>query len=347
MSRVAQVRLFHGFLLVEGFARSVALASYGLVAMACIVGATLSFAAGSWIPPIASGVFVALVMIKHHRLAQVVTAFGALSMVAAVAWRGRELEQFTEFTSVLSHPWIQLAALVAAAPLLRNLRMTSGLPALPTGRSAVTSGDFSLRQTVIENISSSTRGLVYMFLFPLFLWVLNPELPGFAFRLCAFGWVSIMVIGATTDLDLQSRMARDWLLGVGDSRLALGRRCVAFNVLAVISWIPAGMVGVAIHAFLVQGNTLLVILPLGLIAAFAMIALRGWTLGRLSERWQIGIDLLTAIPLLAGAFVLDMAEYGASDYALLVAAAVLAGALTVEVGGRGLAKAKILASPSG
>lgn len=84
-----------------------------------------------------------------------------------------------------------------------------------------------------------------------------------------------------------------------------------------------------------------------MIAAFAMVALRCWTLGRLSERWQLGIELLTVILLLAGVLVLDMAEHGASDYALLMVAAVVAGALAVEVGGRGLAKAKILNSSSG
>ena len=156
-----------------------------------------------------------------------------------------------------------------------------------------------------------------------------------------------MVISATTDSDIESRMARDWLLGVTDSRLAVGRRCVAFNVLAVISWLPVGMVGVVIHATLfVQRDTLLVILLLGLIAAFEMIVLRGWTLGRLSERWQFGIELTAVIPLLASVFALDVIEYGPSDYALLVAAAVVAGAFAVEIGGRGLAKAKTLASPA-
>lgn len=346
--RIVQVRLFHGFLLVQGFARSLTLASYALVATGAVVGTALSFAVGNWIPPIAPGVFIALVMIRHHRFTQLVAAFGALLMVAAVAWRGNELEQFAEFTSTLSHPWIQFAALVAAVPRVRNLRVTLAMPVLPSSRSAVTSSDFPLRQTVLENVASSARGLVYMFLFPLFLWVLNPDLPDFAFRLCALGWVSHMVISATTDSDIESRMARDWLLGVTDSRLALGRRCVAFNVLAVISWLPVGMVGVVIHATLfVQRDTLLVILLLGLIAAFAMIVLRGWTLGRLSERWQFGIELTAVIPLLASVFALDVIEYGPSDYALLVAAAVVAGAFAVEIGGRGLAKAKTLASPAG
>lgn len=348
-NRIAQTLVFQGFVLVEGFARSITLASYGLIAIASVVGVALSLTVGNGIPPIAPGVFIALVMIVHHRHTQLVTAFSALFMIGAVVWRDSELERLTEFASALSHPWMQLAALVATVPMVHKLRMAFRLPVLLDSTSITTSPDPSLRQTVLKNVAWSARGLVRLLLVALFLWVLNPDLPGYAYRLVALGWLLLMVVAATTDSDIESRMARDWLLGVTDSRLALGRRCVAVDVLSIISWIPVGMVGVVLHATLldVQGDTLLVILLLGLVAAFAMIALRGWTLGRLSDGWQTGIELLALHLLLAGVFVLDMAKYAGSDYALLVSAAVVAGALAVEVGGRGVAKAKILNSPVG
>lgn len=348
-NRIAGMLPFHGFVLVEGLARSTILASYGLIAIASVVGAALCLTVGNGIPPIAPGIFVALVMIAHHRHTQLVTAFGALFTVGTVAWRDLELERYTEFASALSHPWMQLAALVATVPVVHRFRMALRLPVLLDSRSIATAEDPSLRQAVLKNVARSARGLVGMLLFALFLWVLHPDLPGFAYRLVALGWLLLMVVAATIESDIESRMARDWLLGVTDSRLALSRRCVAVDVLCIISWIPVGMVGVVLHATLLdaQGDTLLVILLLGLVAGFAMIALRGWTLGRLSDGWQTGIDLLALHLLLAGVFVLDMAEYAASDYALLVSAAVVAGALAVEVGGRGVAKAQILNSSSG
>ena len=345
--RISQACVFHGFLLVEGFARSVMLTSYGLVAIASVVGAALSLTVGNAIPPIAPGVFIALVMIRHHRFTQPLTAFGAIFMFGTFMWWDSELERLTEFTSALSHPWMQFAAGVAAVPVVRYLQTGFRLPVLLDSRAAVTSEAISLRQTVLRNVTWSAGGLVGFLLFALFLWVLHPDLPGFVYRLIALGWPLLMLIAVTTESDIESRMARDWLLGVTDSRLALGRRCIAVDVVSIISWIPVGMVGVAIHATLldVQGDSLLMILLLGLIAGFAMIALRGWTLGRLSDGWQTGIELLAVHLLLAGVFVLDMAEYGASDYGLLVSVTLMAGALAVEVGGRGLAKAKILNSP--
>ena len=350
--RVDEARSFHGFLLVDGFARSVTLTSYGLVAIASVVGAAISLTVGNWIPPIAPGVFVALVMVRHHRLTGPVTAFGLLFIGSFRAvWGVSGLERFSEFTSVLSHPWIQFAALVATVSIVRQLGMARKRPVLLGGRSTVTSGGYSLRRTIIENVASSTRSLVFMFLFPLFLWVFNSDFTGFALRLCALGWVMVMVRTAAT-ADVEGRMVRDWLLGATDSRLALARRCIAFDVAGVISWVPAGMVGVLLLGTLpdVQGDALPVVLLVGLIAAFAMIALRGWTLGRLPDGWRSGIDMVALLHLLGVVgvvFLLDVARFRALDYALLVSATVTAGVLAVEVGGRGLAKAKILNSPSG
>ena len=350
-NRVAQVRLFPGFLLVEGLVGSITLACCSIIAIACVIGVSLSLTVANWIPPLAPGLFIALAIVLHaQRFAPVqsVTTLGALFIIGAVVWRGNELERFAEFTSALSHPWMQLAALAATIPVVGELRMTFGLPILFANRATVSSPAFSYRQALIKNVTMSAQFLVFMLLFALLLWTFMPDPPGFVYRVVALGWLQFMVI-SVTDSDLEGQMARDWMLGVANSRLALARRCAAFQVLCVTSWVPVGIVGVVIHGTLLGtlGDSLVDILLLGLIAAFAMIVLRCWTLGRLSDGWQLRTEILCGLLALAGVFVLGMAERGALDYAALVLTAVVTAALAVEVGGRGLARASVLTSPVG
>ena len=241
-------------------------------------------------------------------------------------------------SAVLAEPLIQVVtfalAVIAAVISLR-------LPKLPPGAEG--------RQTdgVSWESGGTTRTMVVsgIWLAGFVLCRMLEPLSGLLAYMGAF-----YVIGASRQFvngfhDMHTRLFWDWLPATTRSRAQLGRRCAAGLALRSVAWLPAGAMAVALQAWVAPQEPSFELLLLVHIAFLLLIAF----LARVIYRWPPVPPLLLLTGVTASLFLLfifgllSLIEYTPLGHTLLVAALIASAWLAVFVGGRGLAKAEVVA----
>ena len=241
-------------------------------------------------------------------------------------------------SAVLAEPLIQVVALalavIAAVVSLRLLKLPPGAGRLTGGAS--------------WELDDTTRTMVFsaIWLGGFVLCRMLEPLSGLLVSICGFYVVG--ALGPVVDgfLDMHTRLTWNWLPATTRSRDQLGRRCAAGLALRSVAWLPAGTMAVALQAWVGPGEPSW---EFPLLVHVAFLLLIAFLAGVVYRRWPPAPLLL----LLSGApaflfliFVfglLSLYEYTPLGHALLVAALIASAWLAVCFGGRGLAKAEVVA----
>ena len=168
--------------------------------------------------------------------------------LCGVAFDGarQPLVQLAQFSSVLSHVWIQLAVLVGVGLILPGTRRALAPPTAGIDRavqSPIRFGNFA-REDLRKGASDAAQALGMLIL----MWYFFPksiEMIFLSVWLVSYGSAVLNWWECTVHVQL----SRDWIFGIAQDREQLGRRAAARVVWMSLPWLVLGTGWSGIHAF--------------------------------------------------------------------------------------------------
>ena len=350
-SRVGHLGVWSGGILVPRYARSLFLLCVSGVALPTLLAGLACWSLGNSVPALAPAMLVGAAMARHA-IRRPVLPWGIgiwwliLAFIticgAALAGPRQPLVQLAHAASVLSHPWMQLPALIGAGLMVPGIcralaRTTPVIERAVWLRTGL--GDSSMEDLRTGALSAAVMlGMVVLW------WCFFPRT---AEDIFPFWW--LVALGSTVFEWWQSivhvQLSRSWIFGIALNREDLGRRAAAGVVWMSLPWLVLGSAWSGIHALITASAEAFLLKEVLLmqIAALLVATLLCHLTRRLPPTFfgRVGI-FAVFIGLSWGSCEYLARDDHVTSYVALILALIGAVLLTVFVGGRALARAEIL-----
>ena len=351
-SRIGQLAVWSGGIVVPRYMGSLFALCVSSVVLAAILTGLACWSLGNPAPAVAPALLVGAAMMRYAirrpvvpRVVAVWWVILAFVTLCGVAFDGarQPLVQLAQFSSVLSHVWIQLAVLVGIGLILPGTQRALVPPTTGIDRtvhSLIGFGNFA-REDLRKGASDAAQALGMLIL----MWYFFPksiEMIFLSVWLVSYGSAVLNWWECTVHVQL----SRDWIFGIAQDREQLGRRAAARVVWMSLPWLVLGTGWSGIHAFATapaEGFFLKEVLLVHIAALLVATVLCHLT-RRLPPSFPFRLCVYLSVLVLVGSACGYFAfyDYHAGGYALLIFALIGATVLTVFLGGRALARAEVL-----
>lgn len=350
-SRVGQLGVWSGGILVPGYTGSLFVLCISGVVLPTLLAGLASWSLGNSLPAVAPATLVGAVMMRSAirrpvppsgiGIWWVILAFATLCG-AAFAGARQPLVQLAQVTSILSHAWIQLPALVGTGLIVPGVsravaRATTVIDR--TDRSTMGFGDAPL-----ADLRNGARDAATALGMIVLIWCFFPKTAEGMFLIV---WL-LSLCGTVSDWwesTVHVQLSRNWIFGMARDRNDLGRRAAARVVWMSLPWLVLGSGWSGIHALVTASAEAFLLKEVLLMQIAALVI--ATSLCHLTRRLPPSFPCRTGVVALlvglgGGSCAYFAYDHHATSYAMLIPALIGAALLTVFVGGRALARAEIL-----
>ena len=344
--RVGQLGVWPGGILVPRYTGTLFFLCVSGVVLPSLLAGLACWSLGNSAPAVAPAMLVGTAMMRHAvRRPQSAVGIWLLILVFATmfgtGFAGERQPFVADATSLLSHAWIQLPALIGAGLIVPGVYRALARPTTVIDRAVwlrTGLGDSSLEDLRVgASTAAPTLGVLVLF------WYFFPQIDEglfLIFWLCSLGGLVFEWWQSTVNVQL----SRSWIFGIALDRSDLGRRAAARVVWMSLPWLVLGAVCSGIHALMTASAEafLLKEVLLAQIAALLVATLLCHLTRRLPPSFFGRTGIFAVFLGLGGGSCVYLAhDDHAMSYATLIVALIGAVLLTVFVGGRALARAEI------
>lgn len=349
-SRLGQLGVWSGGILVPGYTASLFVLCVSGVMLPTLLAGLACWSLGNSVPAVAPALLVGALMMRSAIRRPVppsgvgiwwsILAFVTLCG-AAFAGARQPLVQLAHSTSIFSHAWVQLPALVGAGLIVPGVyralaRATTVIDR--ADRSPIGLGDASL-----EDLRTGARDAAYALGMIVLIWYFFPKTAEVMFLIYWF----VCLCGTVSnwwESTVHVQLSRSWIFGIAHDRSDLGRRTAARVVWRSLPWLVLGSGWCGIHALMTASTEAFLLKEVLLMQIAALLI--ATSLCHLTRRLppsfpcRKGVEALL-VGLGAGLCAYFLYDHHSTSFTMLIFALIVATVLTVVVGGRALARAEV------